>query len=100
MDITAFMYVPSSRTMASQSASSKRPLPKIVENKGTPANFNDDGDSDSGGRRHISSSVPRTTLAHGAEKMAMTKIKKKMTFSDHSVSWCPITPCSRLNHYC
>ena len=75
------------RPMASLSApGSKRPLPQIVESQSLPARFNDGGESDSGGRRHMSSSVPRTAFTPGAEKAAMKKLKQKMTFSDQSVS--------------
>ncbi len=63
-------------------SSNKRPVPQIVEKKGSPVLNND---SDSGGRRHVSSSVPRTAFTPRAEKEALNKLKQKMTFSDYSV---------------
>ena len=65
------------------SSSTKRPVPQVVENKVSPIPKED---SDSGGRRHVSSSVPRTSFTPRGEKEALNKLKKKMTFSDYSVS--------------
>lgn len=69
--------------MASLSGKKTRPVPHIIERKASPAQ---DVNSDSGGRRHVSSSVPRTVYTPRAEKAAMKKLKQKMTFSDQSVS--------------
>lgn len=75
--------------MASLSTGSKRPLPQIIENKGSPIHFSDEGGSDSGGRRHMSFSVPRTRFAPSAEEEALKRLKQRMTFSDESVRFFP-----------
>lgn len=73
--------------MASLTNVTRRPLPELVENaipEGSP--LGEGVESDSGGRCHMSSSVPRTVFPSGPDKAAMKKLKQKMTFSDHSVS--------------
>lgn len=67
--------------------SAGRPLPGIKESTTHAAPLKEGIQSDSGGHRHMSSSVPRTVLASGRQKAAMKKLKQRMTFSDHSVSW-------------
>ena len=67
--------------------SSKRPVPQLAETATPPpAPLSEGSESDAGGRRHVSSSIPRTVFSTGTEKAAMNKLKQKMTFSDHSVS--------------
>ena len=65
----------------------KRPLPQLIEIGTPPAPLSEGSESDAGGRRHMSSSVPRTVFSTEPEKAAMKKLKQKMTFSDHSVSY-------------
>ena len=77
--------------MSSLPNSARRPLPGIKENTSLAAPFLREGgvESDSGGRRHVPSSLPRTLFSSERQKAAMKKLKKlqqKMTFSDQSVS--------------
>ena len=73
------------RPMASLSGS-RRPLPELTKTTTPTPPLKDGVGLDSGGRRHTSSSVPRTAVPPGPEKAALRKLKQKMTFSDHSVS--------------